>query len=92
MQNVQNGSKMKLPVQGIFIAIGIRPETEGLPEELMRDEAGWIVAGEDCKTNLPGVFAAGDIRQKKLRQIITAAADGANCITSVQEYLQGKNN
>ena len=51
------------------------------------DEGGYIRAGEDGATSVAGVFAAGDIRTKQLRQIITAAADGANCVTSVQKYL-----
>ena len=51
------------------------------------DEGGYIVAGEDGKTNMPGIFAAGDVRTKKLRQIITAASDGANAVSSVQDYL-----
>jgi thioredoxin reductase (NADPH) len=51
------------------------------------DKNGYIIAGEDCKTNIPGVFAAGDIRTKELRQIITAASDGANAITAVEKYL-----
>ena len=51
------------------------------------DENGYIVAGEDGKTNIPGIYAAGDIRTKKLRQVITAAADGANCVCSAEKYL-----
>lgn len=87
VQNVQNIEETHLEVQGIFIAVGMKPQTNELPQELLRDENGFVIAGEDCRTNLSGIFAAGDIRTKKLRQIITAAADGANAITSVQEYL-----
>ena len=53
----------------------------------MVDENGYIIAGEDGKTNIPGIYAAGDIRTKQLRQIITAAADGANCVCSAEKYL-----
>lgn len=53
------------------------------------DDAGYIIAGEDTKTSRPGIFAAGDLRTKPLRQVITAAADGANAITAVEEYLHG---
>ena len=51
-------------------------------------EAGYICAGEDCCTSVPGIFAVGDVRTKKLRQIVTAVADGANAVNSVQEYFQ----
>ena len=51
------------------------------------DESGFICAGEDGVTSMPGLFAAGDLRTKQLRQVITAAADGANCVTSVERYL-----
>ena len=55
------------------------------------DPAGYIAAGEDGKTNVPGIFAAGDVRTKALRQIVTAVADGANCVASVEAYLNGQN-
>ena len=58
----------------------------GLPE---RDEAGYIKAGEDCMTSIPGIFAAGDVRTKALRQVITACADGANAVTSISAYFNG---
>ena len=54
----------------------------------LTDEAGYICAGEDCCTSVPGIFAVGDVRTKKLRQIVTAVADGANAVNSVQEYFQ----
>ena len=55
-----------------------------------QDEQGYIIASEDTKTSVPGIFAAGDVRTKQLRQVITAAADGANAITSVERYLSGQ--
>ncbi len=75
-----------LVVNGVFMAVGTVPNTdvEGLPQQ---DEKGYILAGEDCVTKTPGIFAAGDLRTKQLRQVITAAADGANAITSVQSFL-----
>lgn len=76
-----------LDVQGVFIAVGITPNTgmiKGLPKT---DEGGYIVAGEDTATSIPGIFAAGDIRTKALRQVITATSDGANAITSVERYI-----
>ena len=65
----------------------MQPVTAFVDERIARDEAGYIVAGEDCRTNIDGVYAAGDTRTKTLRQIITAAADGANAVTSVERYI-----
>ena len=74
-------------MEGVFVAVGILPNTELFQEILTLDESGYIRAGEDCKTSVEGIFAAGDVRTKPLRQIITAAADGANAVTAVTEYL-----
>ena len=85
--NKKEQTREELPVQGIFIAVGILPNTghmEGLPQ---MDEQGYLVAGEDGATGVPGIFVAGDCRTKQLRQVITATADGANAITSVERYL-----
>lgn len=79
---------LRLDVDGVFVAVGITPDTEFVKDLVELDASGYIVAGEDGKTSVPGIYAAGDIRTKPLRQIITAAADGANCITSVEEYLR----
>lgn len=79
---------VRLDVDGVFVAVGIAPDTEFVKDLVQLDKGGYIVAGEDGKTSVPGIYAAGDIRTKPLRQIITAAADGANCITSVEEYLR----
>ena len=70
----------------MFIAVGITPESRAF-EGLVDMDHGYIRAGEDTVTSAPGIFAAGDGRTKPLRQIITAAADGANAITSVERYL-----
>lgn len=77
----------ELSVQGVFIAIGIQPNTAVADGIAAQDEQGYIIAGEDTKTSVPGIFAAGDVRTKQLRQVITAAADGANAIISVEKYL-----
>lgn len=87
IKEVVSGTESRLDVDGVFIAVGIEPNTKWLKGLLKLDEGGYIQAGEDCKTNVEGIFAAGDVRTKPLRQIITAAADGANAITSIQEYL-----
>jgi thioredoxin reductase (NADPH) len=87
LQNVTTKEAKELSVDGIFVAVGIQPNTELFEEILNLDKNGYIEAGEDCKTSVEGIFVAGDVRTKPLRQIITAAADGANAVTSVQEYL-----
>ena len=85
--NNKEETRQDLPVDGVFIAVGILPNS-GLAEGVADlDQGGYIIAGEDGKTSAPGVFAAGDVRTKQLRQVITAAADGANVITSVENYL-----
>lgn len=76
-----------LSVTGVFIAIGLVPDNEFFGGQLKLDEAGYILAGEDCRTNLPGVFAAGDTRTKAVRQIVTAAADGAVAALGAAGYL-----
>lgn len=81
------GEKAPLPCQGLFVAIGRAPDTALFRGQVDMDEAGYILAGEDTKTNLPGVFAAGDLRVKPLRQLVTAAADGAVAAKGVGEYL-----
>lgn len=86
--NKKTGEKSELNVNGVFMAVGILPNTEGLAGLPNTNEAGYIEAGEDGVTSIPGVFAAGDVRTKQLRQVITACSDGANCITSASRYLE----
>lgn len=81
-----------LQVSGVFVAVGMEPRQEIVPEEVEQDERGYVVAGEDCCTNIEGIYAAGDLRTKQLRQVITAAADGANAVTSVEHYLNSCRN
>lgn len=85
--NKKTGEEKVLDVDGVFIAVGTMPNTGIVTNLLHLDKNGYIIASEDGKTEIPGIFAAGDIRTKQLRQIVTAAADGANVITSVQAYL-----
>lgn len=87
VKNVNTEKEDKIVVDGVFIAVGILPNSEVFQSIVETDKNGYIVANEDCVTNKKGIFAAGDIRTKMLRQIITAAADGANAVTSVQNYL-----
>ena len=87
VENVKTGEKRRLEVDGIFVAVGILPDS-GLAAGLAElDESGYIRAGEDGVTSAPGLFAAGDVRTKALRQVITAAADGANAAHWAEDYL-----
>lgn len=87
LKNVKTGEYREISVDGVFIAVGIHPNSEFCQGILDMDESGYILAEEDGYTNVPGIFAAGDVRSKKLRQIVTAVSDGANAVSSVQEYL-----
>lgn len=87
ISNKRTGSQDVLDVNGVFIAVGIQPNTEGIQGLPGKDEAGYVIAGEDGVTDVPGFFVAGDCRTKQLRQVITATADGANAVTSVERYL-----
>ena len=73
------GDKQTLEIDGLFVAIGMEPHNEAFEELVELDDAGYIIAGEDCKTKTPGVYAAGDCRTKAVRQLTTAAADGTVC-------------
>lgn len=86
IRNVKTEASGELPVDGVFIAVGIHPQS-GAFDGLVEMDHGYIKAGEDCETSVPGIFAAGDVRTKQLRQVSTAVADGANAITSVERYL-----
>lgn len=87
IENVQTGDKKELEVAGIFMAVGQIPKTELVKDVLDLDPAGYIVADESCKTNIRGVYCAGDIRAKSVRQIVTATADGAVAAIAAEEYL-----
>ncbi len=99
VSNVKDNSTSELEVNGVFIAVGNVPnnlyvpggrDKDALKEgELLLDAKGYVVAGEDCATNIPGVYAAGDIRSKALRQVSTAVADGANAVYAIEKYLVG---
>lgn len=89
IRNVKTGKKKNVDADGIFIAVGIRPNTEAFAGIADMDEKGYLVAGEDCAATTAGIYAAGDIRTKSLRQVITAVADGANAVMSIQNYFNG---
>lgn len=85
--NNKEESEYDLNTDGLFVAVGIEPNSSIFANELAMDEAGYVFAGEDCETNISGVFVAGDVRRKALRQIVTAVADGANAVTSAEKYI-----
>ena len=89
IKNKKTLKESELPVQGVFIAVGIVPNSQSF-QGLVEMEKGYIKAGEDTRTSAAGIFAAGDVRTKQLRQIVTAAADGANAVTSAERYLLGQ--
>lgn len=87
LKNRKTGEKRNLPVEGLFVAVGVVPGTALIEGQAALDDFGYVKAGEDCVTNIPGVFAAGDLRTKPMKQIVTAVADGANAVNSAQIYL-----
>lgn len=92
IRNVKTGEERELDTDGVFIAVGIVPNTTLLEAQLELDENGYICAGEEGITSAAGVFAAGDIRTKALRQVVTAVSDGANAVASAQKYIWRKDN
>ena len=90
IRNKKTQEESFIETDGVFIAVGIVPGTEKFKDLVKLDEAGYIVAGEDGITSEPGIFAAGDIRTKNLRQVVTAVADGANAVASARRYLLDK--
>ncbi|HBI72752.1 MAG TPA: thioredoxin-disulfide reductase [Lachnospiraceae bacterium] len=90
IKNVKTGERSTLEVSGVFIAVGYIPNSEIFRNVVATDDRGYIIAGENSETNVPGIFAAGDVRTKGLRQIITAASDGAVAVTAVEKYLNDK--
>ena len=87
LKHVKEQTQEELAVQGVFIAVGMHPNTEVFREVVPCDEQGYVIAGEDCSTKTPGIFAAGDLRTKQVRQIVTAVADGACAVASAERYL-----
>ena len=87
LQNVQTGEESELALDGLFISVGRQPATELFRGQLDLDENGYIVADESTRTSLPGVYAVGDVRTKEVRQIVTAAADGAVAAHYAEDYL-----
>lgn len=83
----KNGDKKNILVNAVFIAVGTIPDNEIFGQDILCDESGYIKAGEDCKTNIDGIYVAGDIRTKELRQIVTATSDGAVAAFGATNYI-----
>lgn len=89
VKNVHTGEEDTIPCDGVFISVGRKPATELVQGQLELDRSGYIIADETTATNLPGVYAVGDVRTKPLRQVVTAVADGAMAVHMAEEYLAG---
>ena len=87
LRQVKTGETVELPLDGLFVSVGQAPNTALFKGQLDLDEAGYIISGETTETNIPGVYAAGDVRTKELRQVVTAAADGAVAAHMAEAYL-----
>jgi thioredoxin reductase (NADPH) len=85
--DTQTNKKSSIDVDGLFIYAGLKPSTDFLKDVVKLDDTGHIITDENLATNVPGIFAAGDVRTKKLRQVVTSVADGALAVNSVKEYL-----
>lgn len=90
IRNLRTGAEELLPCDGLFVSIGRVPATDLVAGQLDLDEQGYVAAGESCETNLPGVYAVGDVRAKAVRQIVTAVADGAVAVHHAESYLARK--
>ena len=88
----KDGSTKKIDVDGLFVAVGRIPENENFAKLINLDNSGYIIAGEDCNTNVPGIFVAGDNRTKEVRQLVTATSDGAIAATSAIKYINNNCN
>ena len=89
VKNVHTGEEDTIPCDGVFISVGRKPATELVQGQLELDRSGYIIADETTATNLPGVYAVGDVRTKPLRQVVTAVADGATAVHMAEEFLAG---
>lgn len=87
---LRDGKEEKISTDGIFVAVGTIPNSGLLKDFVKLDKNGYVIAGEDGITSVPGFFAAGDVRTKSLRQVVTAVSDGANCIYSAEEFISKK--
>lgn len=87
VKNISDQTSQTLAVNGVFIAVGMQPVSDIYKDIVDCDQTGYIIADETCQTSVPGIFAAGDIRTKPLRQVVGAVSDGASAVYAVQAYL-----
>ncbi len=87
VENKKTNENFELQVDGLFVAVGMDPNSEFLKGKVEMDSGNWILTNEDCETNVKGVFAAGDVRKKSLRQVITGVSDGAVAVFALEKYL-----
>ena len=87
VKNLVSGETQEIACDGVFVSVGRKPATALVAGQLALDEGGYIIAGESTKTNLPGVYAVGDVRTKQLRQVVTAVADGAMAVHEAEAFL-----
>jgi thioredoxin reductase (NADPH) len=90
LENVKDAQQRHLAVSGVFIAVGQRPNTDFVRGVVELDDKGYIIADHECATSVDGIYAAGDVRQKTLRQISTAVGDGALAATAAERYIERK--
>jgi len=90
LKNVKTGEKSALDISGVFVAVGFRPNTGYLKKVVTLEKDGTIITNEKMETNVPGIFAAGDIRSSSIRQVAGAVGDGAVAAIYVEHYLAGK--
>ena len=87
LRNVETGEKSAIEVAGVFVSIGLKPDTDYLKGVLPLDEAGYVITNEKMETTVPGVFAAGDIRHNSPRQVVAAAGDGATAAIYAGKFI-----
>jgi len=90
LKNVKSGEEETISLDGLFVSVGRKPNTQLFDGQVELTAGGYIAAGEDTRTSIPGVYAVGDVREKQLRQIVTAVSDGAVAVHMAEEYLAGK--
>jgi len=88
LKNIKTGETWEKKISGLFIFVGIQPNTQFLSGMVALDEQGFIITNENLETSVPGIFAAGDVRKKLLRQLSTAVGDGATAAFAAEKYLE----
>ncbi|MCM8760745.1 MAG: NAD(P)/FAD-dependent oxidoreductase, partial [Candidatus Omnitrophica bacterium] len=88
IQDVATGARKTIKADGVFMLIGVTPNSDAVKGTVALDERGYIICDDDMKTSVPGIFACGDVRRKLLRQVVTAAGDGATAAFSAQHYVE----